>query len=307
MPQRWNMLTPEERYRELAEYFIDHIHIYDGFNPKEFKPSWNKSFFLDLLENEDTVRSVLSNMWEVESVGNVDQPINDLIDHMRSNLNRPSIKYVEDYNNLKQILKDGNIELIRDTLRAEESMYDMKSVSELKLRPSYTLLIKQLKKKASVKIDLADDDGEFSDVWEDVNELEPLEPEPEPEHLNDSLRLPRDGKRSSSEPETRLEQRMGTWNTFSDSSSDESDDEPEPGKRSKKSPRRRSQAMDESRGRPAEPGIGERLWKCLDRNCSPKARISHKHTKKKKKHTKKKKKQTKKKKKPIRTRRHRRN
>ena len=289
MPQRWHMLTPEERYRELAQYFFDHIDLYGEFTPKNFKPSWGKSLFIDLLENEDTVRSVLSNQGEVEMLGNLDQPINALIDHMKNELSRHSIKYLEDYNYLKGMLKTGDIELIRDTLQREKSD-DTESVSELKKRPSYKLLIKQLEEKIqdSEGIDFADDDGEFSDGWEDVNEIEPREPEPEPEpepeHLNESLRLsPRSeqGSESESGSESGSESDEGPARTFPRRT------------RSTLSPRRRSQAMDESRGRPAEPGFGERLLKCLDRNCAPRAS----HTKKKKKKTKKKKKQNKKKKK----------
>ena len=289
---RSKILTPEERYRELTLYFFDHIDSYGEFTPKNFKPSINRgttrdSLFIDLLENEDTVRSVLSNQGEVEMLGNLDQPINALIDHMKNELSRHSIKYLEDYNYLKGMLKTGDIELIRDTLQREKSD-DTESVSELKKRPSYKLLIKQLEEKIqdSEGIDFADDDGEFSDGWEDVNEIEPREPEPEPEpeHLNESLRLsPRSEQGSESES-----------GSESGSGSDEGPARTFPRRtRSTLSPRRRSQAMDESRGRPAEPGFGERLLKCLDRNCAPRAS----HTKKKKKHTKKKKKQTKKKKK----------
>jgi hypothetical protein len=296
---RAKILTPEERYRELALYFFDHIDLYGEFSPKNFKPSINRgttrdSLFIDLLENEDTVRSVLSNQGEVEMLGNVDQPINALIDHMKNELSRHSIKYLEDYNYLKGILKAGDIELIRDTLQREKSVDDTERVSELKKRPSYKLLIKQLEEKiqGSEGIDFADDDGEFSDGWEDVNEIEPQEPEPEPEHLNESLRLsPRSEQGSESGSETEF------W-SGSESGSDEEPERTFPlPTRSTLSPRRRSQAMDESRGRPPTPGFGERVLKCLDRTCAPRASKKKNHTKKKKNHTKKKKKHTKKKKK----------
>jgi len=287
-------ISPEERYRRLAEYFFDHIDYYGGFTPEEFKPQkrgtkW--SLFIELIENEDVVRSVLSDLGREEIDGDVDQHINDLIVHMREELTKDvptSTQYLEDYDNCKKALEKGNLEemkVARDVAAINRS--------ELKERESYKLLIGKLNDQIEYSDDVVSVDSD-GDLFADAKgEREEPEPEPEPEHLNESLRFsPRSeqGSESGSESGSRSGSDEG-------SGSDE-----EPARtfplptRSTLSPRRRSQAMDESRGRPPTPGFGERVLKCLDRTCAPRAKKKKNHTKKKKNHTKKKKKHTKKKK-----------
>jgi hypothetical protein len=247
----WANISPEKRYRRLAEYFFDHIDSYGGFTPEEFNPpkrgtKW--SLFIELLENEDVVRSVLSDLGREEIDGDVDQHINDLIDHMREELTKDvptSTQYLEDYDNCKKALEKGNLEemkVARDVAAINRS--------ELKERESYKLLIGKLNDQIKYSDDVVSVDSD-DDLFVDAKG----EPEPEPERT-----FPRRT-------------------------------------RSTLSPRRRSQAMDESRGRPPTPGFGERVFKCLDRTCAPRAKKKKNHTKKKKKQTKKKKKHTKKKKK----------
>jgi len=287
-------ISPEERYRRLAEYFFDHIDYYGGFTPEEFKPQkrgtkW--SLFIELIENEDVVRSVLSDLGREEIDGDVDQHINDLIVHMREELTKDvptSTQYLEDYDNCKKALEKGNLEemkVARDVAAINRS--------ELKERESYKLLIGKLNDQIEYSDDVVSVDSD-GDLFADAKgEREEPEPEPEPEHLNESLRLStrsEQGSESGSESGSRSGSDEG-------SGSDE-----EPARtfplptRSTLSPRRRSQAMDESRGRPPTPGFGERVLKCLDRTCAPRAKKKKNHTKKKKKQTKKKKKHTKKKK-----------
>jgi hypothetical protein len=296
-------ISPEERYRGLAEYFFDHIDYYGRFTPEEFKPpkrgtKW--SLFIELLENEDVVRSVLSDLGREEIDGDVDQHINDLIVHMREELTKDvptSTQYLEDYDNCKKALEKGNLEemkVARDVAAI--------NISELKERESYKLLIGKLNDRIEYSDDVVsvDSDGDhLVDAKGEREEPEPEpEPQPEPEHLNESLNL------------SPLSE-QGSWASSGSSSASETEfwsdegsgSDEEPARtfplptRSTLSPRRRSQAMDESRGRPPTPGFGERVLKCLDRTCAPRAKKKKNHTKKKKKQTKKKKKQTKKKKK----------
>ena len=273
-------ISPEERYRRLAEYFFDHIDYYDRFTPEEFKPQkrgtkW--SLFIELLENEDVVRSVLSDLGREEIDGDVDQHINDLIVHMREELTKDvptSTQYLEDYDNCKKALEKGNLEemkVARDVAAINRS--------ELKERESYKLLIGKLNDQIEYSDDVVSVDSD-GDLFADAKgEREEPEPEPEPEHLNESLRLStrsEQGSESGSESGSRSGSDEG-------SGSDE-----EPARtfplptRSTLSPRRRSQAMDESRGRPPTPGFGERVLKCLDRTCAPRAKKKKNHTKKKK-------------------------
>ena len=244
-------ISPEERYRRLAQYFFDHIDSYGRFTQKEFKPpkrgtKW--SLFIELLENEDVVRSVLSDLGREEIDGDVDQHINDLIVYMREELTKDvptSTQYLEDYDNCKKALEKGNLEemkVARDVAAI--------NISELKERPSYKLLIGKLNDQIKYSDDVVSVDSD-DDLFVDAKG----EPEPEPEPERTFPRRPR----------------------------------------STLSPRRRSQAMDESRGRPPTPGFGERVFKCLDRTCAPRAKKKKKQTKKKKKQTKKKKNHTKKK------------
>ena len=273
-------ISPEERYRRLAEYFFDHIDYYGGFTPEEFKPQkrgtkW--SLFIELIENEDVVRSVLSDLGREEIDGDVDQHINDLIVHMREELTKDvptSTQYLEDYDNCKKALEKGNLEemkVARDVAAINRS--------ELKERESYKLLIGKLNDQIEYSDDVVSVDSD-GDLFADAKgEREEPEPEPEPEHLNESLRLStrsEQGSESGSESGSRSGSDEG-------SGSDE-----EPARtfplptRSTLSPRRRSQAMDESRGRPPTPGFGERVLKCLDRTCAPRAKKKKNHTKKKK-------------------------
>ena len=260
-------ISPEERYRRLAEYFFDHIDYYGGFTPEEFKPQkrgtkW--SLFIELIENEDVVRSVLSDLGREEIDGDVDQHINDLIVHMREELTKDvptSTQYLEDYDNCKKALEKGNLEemkVARDVAAINRS--------ELKERESYKLLIGKLNDQIEYSDDVVSVDSD-GDLFADAKgEREEPEPEPEPEQ----------GSESGSESGSRSGSDEG-------SGSDE-----EPARtfplptRSTLSPRRRSQAMDESRGRPPTPGFGERVLKCLDRTCAPRAKKKKNHTKKKK-------------------------
>ena len=284
-------ISPEERYRRLAQYFFDHIDSYGRFTQKEFKPpkrgtKW--SLFIELLENEDVVRSVLSDLGRARQAAGYEEDIDDLIVHMREELTKDvptSTQYLEDYDNCKKALEKGNLEemkVARDVAAINRS--------ELKERESYKLLIGKLNDQIKYSDDVVSVDSD-DDLFVDAKGEPEPEPEPEPEHLNESLRLsPRSEQGSETGSETEF---------WSDEGSG-SDEEPErtfPRRtRSTLSPRRRSQAMDDSRGRPPTPGFGERVFKCLDRTCAPRAKKKKKQTKKKKKQTKKKKNHTKKKK-----------
>ena len=65
-----SVISPDQRYRALANHFFNNIIKYREFNPRYFEPgklpalrgySIN-SLFIELLENEDVVRSFLSDM-----------------------------------------------------------------------------------------------------------------------------------------------------------------------------------------------------------------------------------------------------
>jgi len=304
---RTKMFSPAERYRALANHFLDNI-MEDGrfvtgyFDPirlPELSGYSLDSLFIELLENEDVVRSVLSDMGRKEIDGGVDQQINDLIDYMREELTPISTKYLKDYDNCKKALEDGDLGEMRVAVSiAVKNRSNLKGLWESE---SYKSLIEQLNKRIEYSEDVvsvdSDDDLSDDELFADVKgEREEPEPEPEPQQLDQSLSL---------SPLTDQGSLEGSLESLgSESGSDAGSetplgwhDGPGPGYgvRSRKTAQERNQAMDASRGRPPTLGFGERLLKCFDRgNCAQ----MKSGTKKKPRPTQKKPRPTQKKKKP---------